>query len=75
MYMYRHKKHENSNDGNNIFRFEDQEQYSDYMYGNITRSNNHDIRSFLRHRLDTTAYVEFVPQIIFGNNDNLNSSS
>lgn len=75
MYMYRHKKHENSNDGNNIFRFEDQEQYSDYMYGNITRSNNHDIRSFLRHRLDTTAYVEFVPQIIFGNNDNLNNSS
>lgn len=75
MYMYRHKKHESSSDGNNIFRIDDQEQYSDYMYGNNTRSNNHQIRTFLRHRFDTTAFVEFGPEIRFGNNDNRNNSS
>jgi len=65
MYMYRYKKHQSGNDGNSIFRLGDQQQYSDYMNTEHNTSNNHSIRTFLRHRFDSTAYVEFKPEIKF----------
>ncbi|HMR18736.1 MAG TPA: hypothetical protein PKA53_05515 [Sphingobacterium sp.] len=65
MYMYRYKKQESNNDGNSIFRLEDQQQYSNYMNNALDKSNNHNIRTLLRHRFDSTAYMEFRPEITF----------
>jgi hypothetical protein len=74
MYMYRYKKQESANDGNSIFRLDDQEQSSVYAHNGIDKSNNHNIRTFLRHRFDSTAYFEFRPEIQFNKSNDRSDS-
>ncbi len=70
MYLYQYNKRKSSNDGSSTFKLNDQQQYSNYAYNSLDKSNKHRVQSLFRHRFDSTAYVEFKPKVQFEHNDN-----
>src|SRR5690606_27313739 len=70
MYMYRFNGRESGNDGNNISLYDNIQQTTEYANASNNRKHEHSLRTFLRHRFDTTAYFEFRPQITFNKQDN-----
>jgi hypothetical protein len=57
--MLKYNKAENQNTGNQISLYDQEKQYSESDYQQQEKSVGHNLKTLLRHRMDTTAYFEF----------------
>lgn len=74
MYMLKHNNTENANQSSNIAKFDSIEQFNNSNYEERKKRLGHDLKSLFRHRMDTTAYLEFKPSIRI-NRDHSDSKS
>ncbi|MGE8298980.1 carboxypeptidase-like regulatory domain-containing protein [Sphingobacterium paramultivorum] len=70
MYMLKYNKSENQNTGNQIFLYDQEKQYSASDYQQQEKSVGHNLKTLLRHRMDTTAYFEFTPNLGINSKNN-----
>ncbi|UIR55139.1 carboxypeptidase-like regulatory domain-containing protein [Sphingobacterium sp. SRCM116780] len=74
MYMLKYKKDENSNTGNQSALYDSIEQFNENIYNTHNKSVAHNIKTLFRHRMDTTAYLEFTPNLNISNGDGKSNS-
>ncbi|WON95338.1 MULTISPECIES: carboxypeptidase-like regulatory domain-containing protein [unclassified Sphingobacterium] len=70
MYMLKYNKAENQNTGNQISLYDQEKQYSASDYQRQEKSVGHNLKTLLRHRMDTTAYFEFTPNLGINSKNN-----
>lgn len=69
MYMLKYKNEEGQNQGSQTSLYDNVKQFGENEYNSYRKSLAHNINTLFRHRMDTTAYVEFTPKLSITNND------
>lgn len=69
MYMLKYKNEEGQNQGSQTSLYDNVKQFGENEYNSYRKSLAHNINTLFRHRMDTTAYIEFTPKLSITNND------